>query len=146
MHGDRAIPSNHDVFPFNFWEIYPTKRDLKYFLIGKVMLLMECESNCDNGSLSNPNLMMILEIYEFNVGSDAYNSAGRTGVLKVHKTLISCVSKSDHFVNNNATIKFRLEEIPTFCDYIPYHREVDVEKRIEECLQEMNMRKKEVKK
>jgi len=44
-------------------------------------------------------------------------------------------SKSDHFVNSNATIKFQLEEIPTSCDYIPYHGEIDVEKRIEECLQ-----------
>ena len=56
-------------------------------------------------------------------------------MLKVHKTLISRVSKGDHFVNNNATINFRLEEIPTLCDYIPYHGEVDVEKRIEESLQ-----------
>jgi len=36
-------------------------------------------------------------------------------------------------VNSNATIKFQLEEIPTLCDYILYHGEVDVEKRIEEC-------------
>jgi len=33
---------------------------------------MDCESSCDSGSLSNPNLMTILEIYEYNVGSDAY--------------------------------------------------------------------------
>ena len=89
LYGDQAIPSNHDVFLFDFWAIHPTKRlfcDLKNFLIGKVMLLMECESSCDSGSLSNPNLTTILEIYEHNVVSNAYNSAGRTGLLKVHKT------------------------------------------------------------
>ena len=73
------------------------------------MLLMDQDISCNTGSSSNPNLTAIFEIYKYDSAKNVYISTGRT---KVSKTLITCVSKSDEFVNSNGIVQLDLEKIP----------------------------------
>jgi len=71
--------------------------------MGKVMLLMDQATSCNTGSSSNHNLMAIFEIFEYDIDSNVYISASRSGLLKVS----SIVWTSDEFVKNNGRSAFK---------------------------------------
>ena len=134
LYGDKVKPDNHDVVLFDFWAIKPCSKTLcqaKYFLIAKIMFMMDLEKPCDSNISSNKNLQIIFEVYSYNPEIMSYVPEGRTGVLKAHKLLIACISTEASFHMENSVIKFRYEEVAALEEYMPYHEDADVVQRVE---------------
>ena len=128
---DKEVPKEHNLRENQYWLLHPQHCELrraKVVLVGQILCISKERKICKSSCTNNPSTSAITTVYEYNPTTEFYTPKGRTGMLSARSSLIR---DATHFVTKNTEkIKLNLESMPDMKDYVPYHADMDIQKRL----------------
>ena len=128
---DKEVSKEHDLRENQYWLLHPQHCELrraKVVLVGQILCILKEGKICKSSCANNPSTSVIATVYEYNPTTEFYTPKGRTGMLSACSSLIR---DATHFVTKTTEkIKLNLESMPDMKDYVPYHADMDIQKRL----------------
>ena len=97
-------------------------------LVGQIFCISREGKICKSSCANNPSTSVIATVFEYSPTTEFYTPKGRTGMLSACSSLIKDVTS---FVTaTTKKIKLNLKSVLDMKDYVPYHADLDIQKRL----------------
>ena len=91
-------------------------------LVGQIFCISREGKICKSSCANNPSTSVIATVFEYSPTTEFYTPKGRTGMLSACSSLfVTATTKK---------IKLNLKSVLDVKDYIPYHADLDIQKRL----------------
>ena len=94
----------------------------KVMLVGQIFCISREGKICKSSCANNPSTSVIATVFEYTPTTEFYTPKGRTGMLSACSSLFVTETPEN--------IKVNLESVPDMKDYVPYHADLDIQKRL----------------
>lgn len=115
---NNEIPESHDVKLFQYWTA-------KVFLLSQIIYLSKCSKPVQSSIKVNPNLLAVLNVYEYQAVSSIYTPSRKSGLVKTSDNLH--INVSHLIVNTMEGVQLDHTGVTELIEYRPFYSDIDLQ-------------------